>query len=354
MNHSRISKLRFWVLAAFVILSTYQVYARLESMFDLVASGAGGNFGWVWLLSGPILFFFSASTGTIFGYIAQATRRGVVKNLWILLVWLIISVLAGGALLFSWADWFGTTFGFTIGEHAAHFFTIVLPMIAVAYGLWTLVRDIRKQVSGASENSVLMRDSVASSLWKQAMLSAGRWAGALIAAVGSVAAVLVSGLLLFLWGCEPPSVQTLANRFPSERKDLETIIAMSDEDFQMAVIDPSWLQLQGQDLPNVNSAVGISSARWDEYRRIFRRNGITQGIRRYAPRGDTFLIVKSVGILDSGYSNGYLYCVPGIEHRYAPCSSTGQRGEQPSTGGVESYQFIKLTDQWYAFREGPI
>jgi hypothetical protein len=138
--------------------------------------------------------------------------------------------------------------------------------------------------------------------------------------------------------------------FPGERKELEAIIAMLDQDAQMAVIDPTWLELQGQNFPSSDKAVGISEARWNEYRRIFRRNGITQGIRRYASGGDAFIIVKSFGMLNRGYSNGYLYCVPGADHNaYLPCSSKEQRGKQSGTDG---YEFIKLTDRWYAYREG--
>jgi hypothetical protein len=121
----------------------------------------------------------------------------------------------------------------------------------------------------------------------------------------------------------------------------------------MAVIDPGWLELQGQSFPASYTAVGISAARWEEYRSIFRRNGITQGIRRYAPKGDAFIIVKSIGLLDNGHSNGYLYCVPGAKHIYAPCSSTEKYGEHSYSSGDEAYEFIKLTDRWYAFRQGP-
>jgi hypothetical protein len=97
----------------------------------------------------------------------------------------------------------------------------------------------------------------------------------------------------------------------------------------------------------------MTAERWNEYRRIFKRNRITQGIRRSQPNGDAFIIVKSVGLLDNGYSNGYLYCVPGPKHPYKPCSSKETNGSQPSTGNDEAYSFIKLTDRWYAYSEGP-
>jgi hypothetical protein len=128
---------------------------------------------------------------------------------------------------------------------------------------------------------------------------------------------------------------------------------MSDQDSEMAVIDPTWLEFQGRSNSSQNVAIGISPARWEEYRRIFRRNKITQGIRRYQAGGDAFIIVRSIGILDNGSSNGYLYCAPGAEHWYAPCTSREEHEKLDWDGGNEPYEFIKLADHWYAYRDGP-
>jgi hypothetical protein len=353
MNPAKMRRVRVWAFAFCILLSAWQAYAGFDSMFDPVVSEIGGKFGWVWLLSGPVSFFAATSIGTIFAYIAQATKPGLLRKFWSLLLWLAKIWLAGGALLFAWADWFGTSFGFTIGERTEHFLAILLPMIAVAFGFWTIERDIEESTFKLAMESVAASDGARSSLWRETILVVFRWIGALLAAGGSIAAVAVSGLLLLLWGCEPPSVTTLADRFPGERRNLETIIAMSDQDSQMAVIDPSWLEIRGQSFPLLNNAAGISAKRWDEYRRIFRLNGFTLGIRRYSAKGDAFIIVKSIGLLDNGYSSGYLYCAPGMEHQYAPCSSEEKRGERPASAGVEAYEFVKLTDRWRAFLQGP-
>ena len=194
------------------------------------------------------------------------------------------------------------------------------------------------------------------------------------AALGSMLVILVSAFLLLLASCEPPSLTTLAGRFPAERHDLETIVQMSDADADFSVIDPGWLNSSaGQVIaaepkgvstspvpvdsanagPDENPKSRMSVERWNEYRRIFKRNHITQGIRRSQPNGDAFIIVKSVGLLDNGYSNGYLYCGSGPEHSYKPCSSKEKNGSQLSTANGQAYSFIKLTDRWYAYSEGP-
>lgn len=354
MNFAKIIRYRAAILLGLVTLSAWQVYVGFDSILDLVISGVGGKFGWIWMVSGPITFFFAASLGAIFAYIGLKVKAGLVKKFWGLLLLTIIVGLSVGCLIFAWADWFGTHFGFTLGEYLRHFLFIILPAVACTALFWTIQQDIWKAATEAIITTKSCINDPQQFPYRRAASTLGRWLGVLVAAGGSIAVVTASGLLLLLWGCEPPSVAKLTRRFPSERKDLETIIAMSDQDSQMAVIDPTWLQLQGQGFSSTDKAIGISTERWDEYRKVFRRNGIMQGIRRDSAGGDTFIIVQSIGLLDNGYSNGYLYCVPGSAHRYEPCSSTEQRGEHPYSGGGDAgYEFIKLTDRWYAYREGP-
>jgi len=171
--------------------------------------------------------------------------------------------------------------------------------------------------------------------------------------IGSLFAALVGGLLLLIWSCEPPSINTLANRFPRQRKDLETIVSMSDQDPQLLRIDPNWLSTYGHQYFANSPETGITLERWNEYRRLFARNKITQGIQRDPASRDAFILVDSVGILNRGTSNGYLYCGPGPTHRYLPCSLSQPVGEHPYSPGDEAYSFRKLADRWYAFSEGP-
>ena len=98
---------------------------------------------------------------------------------------------------------------------------------------------------------------------------------------------------------------------------------------------------------------GITLERWEEYRRLFSRNGITQGIRRDPDTKDAFIIVKSFGLLECGTSAGYLYCGPGPNHSYPPCSSSQSSGDHPYKPGDEAYSFVKLADRWYAYSDGP-
>ncbi len=190
--------------------------------------------------------------------------------------------------------------------------------------------------------------------WRRLLLLGTKVAGILVAAGGAVVAMLATALLFLMWSCQPPTVGSLASRFAGKRPDLEKILAMSDQDAQLAVIDPSWLmKFDGPELLGYSPESGISAERWDEYRRVFRRIGATQGIRRSAPKGDAFIIIKSFGILANGISSGYLYCAPRAQHQYAPCSSAEQQGKHPYSPGDEAYEFIKVTDRWFAYSQGP-
>ena len=134
---------------------------------------------------------------------------------------------------------------------------------------------------------------------------------ALSIGVGSFFAVLIGGLLLLMWGCEPPSLQTLERRFPQQRRDLETIVSMSDHDSQLTRIDPTWLMMRdGRQFLGYSPESGITRERWDEYRRLFSRNGIAQGIQRDPEKGDAFIIVDSIGLLNRGHSTAMFIAHP--------------------------------------------
>lgn len=171
----------------------------------------------------------------------------------------------------------------------------------------------------------------------------------------SLVALLASGLLLLMWSCAPPSMETLQSRFPKQRKDLETILAMSNQDKHLLRIDPTWLMDDAHhQYMQYDPASGITLTRWNEYRKLFSRNNITQGIQREPGSDDAFIMVKSEGLLDRGISNGYLFCGPRPVHRYAPCLNSSARGKHVVTGEAdEGYEFIRLDGGWYAFSRGP-
>ncbi len=173
----------------------------------------------------------------------------------------------------------------------------------------------------------------------------------------SVLAVIASAILLLMWSCQPPSIETLQRRFPKQRADLETILAMSNQDTHLLRIDPTWLMNdETKEFLQYDPAAGITQERWNEYRRLFSRDGISQGIQREPGSDDAFIIVDSEGLLNDGISNGYLFCGARPVHRYAPCTSSAAKGSHQFSGvgaNDEGYSFIKLEGSWYAVSFGP-
>jgi hypothetical protein len=333
-------------LTAIVAIGVWQAYVAFDRFFASTAQEMNTRNYELWFLTGPIALFLGSASGWLFALVASMTKHPIGKRFWSALLWIPTVCLSVGALVFWWLDWFGRGLHSSLPDRIWYWFIVVLPMFSAAFLLWRASAAVRR-----TENLSMPELSVG---WKRAAATGARIAAWLGLAAGSLLVVFASALALLMVSCNPPSLATLARRFPSERRDLEEIVRMSDEDSTLSVIDPGWLQVRnGPQFLTFDPKSGITEARWNEYRRIFRNNDITQGIRRYQPDGDAFIIVKSVGLLDNGYSNGYLYCSNGPEHSYPPCSSKDDRGSHPQTDGGEAYSFIRLSDRWYAFSDGP-
>lgn len=347
-------QLRRAALLALLVLAGLLFYCKLAEFFDLCASEVYGRSGWVWLVAGPFAFFAFVAIGSVFAWIGAGRRAGPLKHVSKIAVSISAASLAIGVLVTAYLEWVTNALRLTPRERAEDLLTIIAPMVIGAWLLFCALRDMRgdrAQASGDDGHSLDSRPGL-----RRPIRTFLGWVGALTTAGGIVLAVLASSILLLLSGCEPPSVQSLARQFPLRQKTLEQIVSMSDQDSQLAVIDPTWLELPNGAPTYSAATAGISQSRWEEYRRIFRSAGIDQGIRRYGgPKGDAFIIVRSIGILDNGYSTGYLLCAPGTEHNWAQvCNSSETHGVYPySRGADEGYEFIKLTDRWYAYKEGP-
>lgn len=182
-----------------------------------------------------------------------------------------------------------------------------------------------------------------------------------IVALPLVVGIISIAVVAYMWDQEPPDLQTLANRFPKQRQDLETILRMSDEDKHFTRIAPTFVDRDDdpgrymQDDPKA----GLSKARWDAYRALYKRNHIELGIQRNTV-GDAFIMVDSVGLLNRGHTTGFLYCQPTSEgkERFHACGQPLNEGSHrmqnsPHAYENEAYSFRRLTGNWFAYDEGP-
>jgi hypothetical protein len=175
--------------------------------------------------------------------------------------------------------------------------------------------------------------------------------------------LLAGGFLILLWEPEPPTLSELQHKFPSRQSDLETILRMSDEDAPFWRIAPDflWREAKGSMVAGEFMAgdpnSGLTKSRWDQYRNIYRRNGIKLGILRNKQH-DAFIMLDSIGLLNRGHMTGYLYCSADPSKdadRFEPCTLHQDNGERIFNPDKheEAYSFQRLNARWFAFDQGP-
>jgi hypothetical protein len=163
-------------------------------------------------------------------------------------------------------------------------------------------------------------------------------------------------ILLLLWALRPnqPSDQSLQKRFYKHRPDLDHLVEMMDEDWQMSRIarDFTWRQ-DNLAWPRPESEWGISRERWDDYRKLFSRAGFDDGTTRREKSSDVMVDVWSWGIVPSGVSVSYLHCgAPrnGYNHTERPCIDRKDSGSGMYSASYQ-YRYKKITEDWYIFEE---
>ena len=350
-------------MTVLVVLGGWRAYCVFQSFFELKGSEIGLLSNEIWLFAGPVSLFVATFLGIIVGMFGYAAKHLTSRKFWSILLWVLFVWLTAGATAFTWLDYSGNGPKSSLIGHIWNSLTIALPMACGAACLFNIIVLLR-----ARKPSTLVTPP---SPWRRITAMVARiilWTGALF---GSTLAAFTSAILLLAASCSPPSLPTLGGRFAQQRRDLEILVQMADQDSDFYVIDPEWLESsagQFREEPQAHVALSpfvrknpgldplhdpeafMTIERWNEYRRIFSRNHITQGIRRSPTSGDAFILVKSDGLVTGGSSSGYIHCGPGPEHTYPPCSSKELRFEQPNmTAEHEAYSFLKLADRWYAY-----
>jgi hypothetical protein len=175
---------------------------------------------------------------------------------------------------------------------------------------------------------------------------------------GLVFAIIIVLIGSLWWACGPhqPSDAELERQFERHRSDLDRLVQMTDQDWQMSRIAPDFTWQQDTVAwPRPESEWGISRQRWDEYRRIFVQAGFRYGITRREKSSDIIVDVWSWGIVPAGVGVGYLHCGPpmrGYSPTEEPCIEnrnlgSGMHGKSTSYG----YRYRKIAQDWYIYEE---
>ena len=170
--------------------------------------------------------------------------------------------------------------------------------------------------------------------------------------VAGTVAVGWGAALALGWVWSAPSDKTLAMQFKRHRDELETLAFMAKEDSVMSRIayDFTWRR-DSAAWPRPESEWGITEARWDQYRRLFRKVGATAGLIQ-DQQGNIYFLLHTEGSVVNGASKGFVYCQttdasPGL---ILPCAEQRDSGKRDDGNG-NGAEYRRLSDHWYIYSD---
>lgn len=160
------------------------------------------------------------------------------------------------------------------------------------------------------------------------------------------ALALLVGFSWLAFAKEHPSDAQLKWKFSQRRGDFEKLVKMADEDKHVTRIaaDFTWLDT---DASWPRKDVGFSAERWNAYRSLFRKLGITHGLSR---REDfplsVFFLVSGSGIVPSGSDKGFVYSAQPL----SPVRDSLDHF-RPKESVKDNFTFERISPNWYLFLE---
>jgi hypothetical protein len=163
-------------------------------------------------------------------------------------------------------------------------------------------------------------------------------------------------LLVIVSGCDPfnsnskhPSDDKLMLRFQKNESSFNKLVAMSTTDSKVIRIafDFTWLESSWA-WPRPDSELGFSKERWDEYRDLFRKLGLKDGISRQNNSNGPviFFTASSKGMTFRGSSKGFAYSVNALSPTFDSLDQIDVLKQKNQEHG-DSYKKIK--DNWYLY-----
>lgn len=143
----------------------------------------------------------------------------------------------------------------------------------------------------------------------------------------------------------------LADEFKASETELESLRKMADADAGLIriAVDFTW-QKDNSHWPRNDT--GLTPERWSEYRALFAKLHVQEGLVRSADfPGAIFFVIKAKGLCVAGSSSGFVYS----ERSLAPVSETPVSAldaeARSHAGAGKVYAFHQLKPNWYAFYE---
>ena len=138
-------------------------------------------------------------------------------------------------------------------------------------------------------------------------------------------------LIVLTAACQREDVGSLRSQFIEHQDTYQRLLTMFEEDSRLVRIAPDFTRLV-DDRSWPRDDVGISLARWQEYRALFRAAGIPAGVERQDQK--VFFYVSGAGLSVSGSTRGFV-------HAKNPSSKVNPNGE-----GIV---YVPIRGDWYLF-----
>ncbi len=170
-------------------------------------------------------------------------------------------------------------------------------------------------------------------------------------------AILILLCITMLVGCDMvfdiphPSDDKLIKNFQKHESDFNKLISMSNEDSKVIRIADDFTRLENNwSWPRPDSEIGFSTQRWNEYRSIFIKLGLDEGIERDQVSDKTaiFLIASAKGIVNRGSSKGYAYSEKELLPLFDSLDQNPIKREDRQRHGT---LYKRIKDYWYIYYE---
>ncbi len=141
-----------------------------------------------------------------------------------------------------------------------------------------------------------------------------------------------------------PADADLEKRFHENRKDFDELIEMSKSDSKVVRIslDFTWLD-NSVAWPRPKSELGFSEERWNQYRSVFKKLGLNEGIARPLDTDTTYLIGSTEGLVTGGSSKGYAYSAKELP------TVSGSLDDYERSSPKTRPAYKRIEENWYLY-----
>lgn len=147
----------------------------------------------------------------------------------------------------------------------------------------------------------------------------------------------------------PPSDARLRSTFMHHEGDFARLVSMCKQDRRVVRIASQFTWL-AKNASWPRRDVGLTQARWNQYRSLFQRLGIRDGVsRRSDYPGAIFFIAYASGLVTDGSYKGFVYSTGELK----PLAGSLDNGSWSRLDPKKEHviRFKRLEAHWYLFRE---